>query len=135
MATVRDIINYVEQATGHPLNPDEGIHAGQSDRSVESATVSWMATASQIAAAGRRGDSLFIGHESLYYPYDVVNMSDPPPDWRTWVVNRQRADLLGQHDLTFLRLHGSVDELCILDDFASQLNLREPVYQRGWVRI
>ncbi len=135
MATIQDIIAYVESLTKHPLNGDEGIHHGSGEREIRRATLSWMATARTLRAAVDRRDELFIGHESLYYPYDVVNMSDPPPDWRDWPINQARRRLLDEGHLTFLRLHGSVDEICILDDFARQLDLGPAVVREGWVSV
>lgn len=135
MTTVNDIAAYVVGLTGHPLNRDEGVHHGREDHRVESLTLAWMATDEALQAAGRRGDDLFIGHESLYYPYDVIIMDNPPDGWRAWPINRRRRELLEQHDMTFLRLHGSVDEICILDAFAAMLELGPPVYREGWVSI
>ena len=93
------------------------------DRNVSGVTVCWMATPDAIHAAGEHGDELLIGHESLYYPYDVINSPNPPAGWEGWQVNRQRRELLTEHDLTFLRVHGSLDEICIFDDFVARLGL------------
>jgi putative NIF3 family GTP cyclohydrolase 1 type 2 len=135
MTSARDIVAYVEGLTGHALNRDEGFHHGRPDRPVKALTLAWMATDRALGAAGERGDDLFIGHESLYYPYDAVILDNPPAGWREWPINRRRRELLEQHGMTFLRLHGSVDEICILDDFAAQLELGPPVYRKGWVSI
>jgi putative NIF3 family GTP cyclohydrolase 1 type 2 len=135
MTTATDIIEYVTGQTGHPLRGDEGVHVGSATREINGVTVAWMATAEAIRSAGERGDDLFIGHESLYYPYDVLQMSDPPADWREWPINRKRSELLEQYEMSFLRLHGSLDELCILEEFANRLDLGKPVCQDGWVRI
>lgn len=135
MTTIQEIIHFVETQSGHPINRDEGIHHGPADRPIRRATVCWMATPDALHAAGQRNDDLLIGHESLYYPYDVVNMAMPPKGWEAWPVNRQRRDLLTQFDLTFLRLHGSVDDICILTDYAEQLGLGAPVHEDGLVRI
>ena len=135
MTKIADIIEFVETASGHPINRDEGVHFGNADRPLNSATVCWMATPNAIRAAGERGDDLLINHESLYYPYDVVNKEKQPPGWQTWQVNRQRRALLEQYNLTSLRLHGSIDDICILDDFAAQLDLGTPVYAEGLVKV
>ena len=43
-------------------------------------------------------------------------------------VNAERSRLLTEYGLTHLRLHGSVYETCIFDDFAALLGLGDPVY-------
>lgn len=135
MPTVSDIVDYVERSVGHPLGYEEGVHHGSADAEVSSATVAWMATPEVISAAGGRGDDLLIAHESLYYPYDVVVMDSPPEGWREWPTNRARRELLDRHGLTFLRLHSSVDEICVLDVFAATLGLGAPVLAEGFVKV
>lgn len=135
MTTIRQIIDYVSSQTGHPINRDEGIHHGSVDDPVNGVTVCWMATPDALRFAGRQGHSLVIGHESLYYPYDVVNQENPPQGWQEWPTNRQRRQLLDEYNLTFLRLHGSIDEICILDDFAEQIGMGAPVQNEGYVKI
>jgi len=94
-----------------------------------------MATPDAIQAAAESGDELLIAHESLYYPYDVTNIVNPPADWKQWKVNRQRRSLLEQHNLALLRLHGSLDEICIFDTFAEILELGEAVFADGLVKV
>ena len=94
-----------------------------------------MATPPAIRAAGEAGHDLLIGHESLYYPYGVLTAANPPEGWEQWQVNSQRRELLEKHGLTFLRLHGSLDEICIFDSFASVLGLGEPVFADGLVKV
>jgi putative NIF3 family GTP cyclohydrolase 1 type 2 len=134
MTTPRDIIGYVEALTGHPIDPDEGLQHG-ADCHVHTATVAWMATPSAIQATGAEKSQLLIAHESLYYPYDVVRSANPPPDWQKWQVNRQRRAALEQHELTLLRLHFSVDEICIFDTFAELLELGSAVFTEGLVKV
>lgn len=135
MPTINDIISHVESMTGHPINRDEGVHFGPADRDISGVTVAWMATPDAIRSAGEAGHQLLIGHESLFFPYDVVNADSPPPDWEDWQVNAQRASLLEQYGLTHLRLHGSVNEICIFDDFAALVGLGEPIYADGFVKV
>lgn len=135
MTTITQIIQYVEETSGSPLFRDEGVDLGPTDRPIQNATVCWMATPDAIRYAGERNHDLIIGHESLFYPYDVVNQIDQPEGWQDWPVNRQRRDLLEKHNLTFMRLHGSVDDICILTDFADQLQLGPAVHDTGRVRV
>lgn len=133
--TVRNIIRYLETATGHSLNRDEGVHHGSPGSTVTGVTVCWMATPTAIASAGMRGDDLLIGHESLYYPYNVVILDDQPDGWENWQVNRQRRVALETNGLTFIRLHGSVDEICIFDEFVKLLDLGKPACVGGPTRV
>lgn len=125
----------MEKLARHKLNKDEGVRHGNAERPIDGATVSWMASPDAIATAGQNGHQLLIVHESLYYPYNVVNMSNPPADWASWKVNRQRRELLEKHGLTCLRIHGSADEICILDVFAELLGLGKPVEADGLVKV
>jgi putative NIF3 family GTP cyclohydrolase 1 type 2 len=94
-----------------------------------------MATSEAIEAAGRSGADLLLGHESLYYPYDAAVRGDNPDGWELWEANSRRRRLLEKHRLTFLRVHGSMDEICILTEFAELLGLGAPVYEEGLVRV
>lgn len=135
VTVAQDIIGYVQRLTGHALNHDEGVHHGSADAEVKSVLVCWMATSAAIEEAGRSGADLVLAHESLYYPYDAAVRDDNPEGWRDWKSNARRRELLGKHGLTFLRVHSSMDEICILDDFAELLGLGEPVYEKGFAKV
>lgn len=135
MSYISDIIHFVEDSTGHKLNRDEGLQYGEGDCTLQGATVAWMATPDAIQAAGEAGHQLLIAHESVFFPYDVLNAPDAPKQWREWKVNKQRIAALNQYDLSCLRLHGSVDEICIFDTFAELLDLGKPVFVDGLVKI
>ncbi|MDA3799473.1 MAG: Nif3-like dinuclear metal center hexameric protein [Kiritimatiellae bacterium] len=135
MTTISDIIQHVEALTGHKLNGDEGVQHGDSNRELAGVSVAWMATPETIQAAGKCGHELLIVHESLYYPYNVIQSANPPPDWKKWQINRQRRSLLEQHDLGLLRIHGSADEICIFDAFAEVLKLGAPVFAEEFVKV
>jgi len=135
MTKLDSIIRHIESLAGHSLYRDEGVWHGQADRAIGGATIAWMATPDAISAAGAARHELLIVHESLYYPYDVVNAPNPPAGWREWKVNRQRSSLLERYGLTVLRAHGSADEICIFDAFAEQLDLGDPVYSEGLVKV
>lgn len=135
MTTVLDIIHFIEELTGHPLNRDEGVQHGSADRVVDKLLVTWMATAPAIARAGETGCQLVLCHESLYFPYDAYIRTDNPVGWQDWPTNRGRRELLTHYDLTLLRAHGSLDEVCIFDDFAALLGLGAPVDAEGLTKI
>jgi len=121
-----DVIAFVTEAVGHELHSDEGVQYGFADSPVGHVLVCWMATKEALSAAAKVGADLVIGHESLYYPYNAINRTDGPAGWQDWPVNRGRRLLLDEHGLTFARLHGSLDDLCIFDIFAEKLGLGEP---------
>jgi putative NIF3 family GTP cyclohydrolase 1 type 2 len=138
VTTVRDIIKQVETLAGHPLTREEGVHHGSENCEVGSVAVAWMATGEALESAGAWGEGgadLFIGHESLYYPYDASVRDDNPDGWEGWRANARRREALERSGMTFLRLHTSMDEITILDDFAEVLGLGEPVVRDGNVRV
>lgn len=135
MPRVLDIIDYVEGLAGHSLNRDEGVFVGSPLTEVSTAVVTWMATRDALEFAGREGAELVVCHESLYHPYGAELKSDNPPGWRNWQVNRQRRELFKKYDLTVLRIHGTLDQICIFDHFASLLGLGEPVEAEGLVKV
>ncbi len=135
MTTVNDIIAYVHRLRGQGLNRDEGIFHGSAEAEVRGVTVCWMATADAITAAGEAGHQLVLAHESPFYPYDLAIRPDPPAGWERWAVNRQRREGLDRFGLVGLRVHGSMDEICIFDDFAALLGLGEAVEAEGLVKV
>ena len=94
-----------------------------------------MASPDAIRAAGAAGHDLLIGHESLYFPYDVIVADNPPPGWREWQINRQRFDLLEKYQLSFLRLHGSVDKISIFDTSPNCWGWARRYYADGLVKV
>jgi putative NIF3 family GTP cyclohydrolase 1 type 2 len=135
MITTESIIAYIEGLSGHPLNRDEGVQHGSAQREVRRVLVSWMATAEALSYAGKERCDLVLAHESLYYPYDAYIRQDNPPGWENWRTNRQRRELLERYDLVLLRAHGSLDEICIFDDFAALLGLGAPVQANGLAKV
>lgn len=131
----RDIISLIERLAGHPLNRDEGVHHGDAARPIRRVLVCWMATCAALEAAGEGGYDLVLTHESLYYPYNAAVNSDNPPGWQDWPTNRARRELLARHNLVLLRAHGSLDEVCIYDDFAALLGLGAPEATVGLAKV
>jgi len=135
MIRVKHIAEYVECLTGHGLNPDEGVQYGSSERPIKKVIVCWMATSSALKEAGKSRSDLVIAHESLYYPYNASLRENVPASWEEWKTNLQRTSLLKEYNLTFMRIHGSLDEICIFDDFAKQLGLGEAVETDGLAKV
>lgn len=134
-SSTREIIAYVESLSGHPLNADEGVKHGDPDRPVRGVLLCWMATTEALAEAGRLGCDLVLCHESLYYPYNATDRADNPAGWEDWPTNRGRRALLERHDLVLARVHGSLDEITIYDDFVALLALPEtPAAGEGLAR-
>ena len=135
MIKVNHIAEYVEKLTGHNLNPDEGVQYGSLGRPIEKVMVCWMATSNALKEAGKSGSDLIIAHESLYYPYNASLREDVPTGWEEWKTNLQRTSLLMEYNLAFMRLHGSLDEICIFDDFAEELGLGQAVETDGLAKV
>ncbi len=127
MATANDIIRWVEELQGWPIHHEEGIHHGSGEAEITGVTVCWKASPGAIEAAGKRGDNLIVGHESLHYPYYFDFDPDRTPGWQEWTINTRRMAALDTHNLTYLRLHSSIDGMCIATDMAAWLELGEPV--------
>lgn len=126
MAAAEDILHFVQQRTGHTIRADEGITFNRQRRSLSGVTVTWTADPDTIAAAAAAGHNCIVHHEALTHPYPAFT-SGQERHYLSWQTNTQRLSLLAKHDLTAIRLHGSLDEAYIFNDFATQLGLTEPV--------
>lgn len=133
--STRDIVAYVESLAGHPLNRDEGVKHGDPARPLAGVLVCWVASGDALEAAARHGCNLVLAHESLYYPYNATDRADNPAGWEGWPTNRARRALLERHGLTLLRVHGSLDEIAIFDDFAALLGLGAPARAEGLAKV
>lgn len=135
MTTAHDIIAHLERKTGHPIHGDEGIIYGDPNREADRVLVTWMATADALTEAGKRGCGLVVAHESVFYPYNARPGDEKSSETMQWPINQRRIALMEQYALTVLRLHGSMDDWTIYDDFASQLGLGAPAAGEGLVRV
>jgi len=89
-----------------------------------------MATLEAIEKAAKENCNLIVAHEDLFFPY-----AGGLEQYLTWRVNRRRIELLSKYHITVIRAHGTLDRLCILDDFAKSLRLPEPTVKEGYIRI
>jgi putative NIF3 family GTP cyclohydrolase 1 type 2 len=122
----KDILQFVECKTGHQIHPDEDITFGARTANLTGVTVAWTVNPDTIAAAAAKGHNCIVHHEALTYPYPAFT-SGKERHYLSWPINVQRLSLLARHDMTSIRLHGSLDELYIFDAFARQLRLQEHV--------
>jgi len=107
----QDIILFVEEQSGHPLNPDEGITWGPRTREISGITVCWSITPTAVEAAATAGHNCLVHHEwSTFFPQ--FHGTKERYEW-SWPANHRRLDLLSMNDLTAMRLHGSVDQIAI----------------------
>ena len=164
---IQTLIDYIEELIGHPINSDtkggaryysdetgklikvapapgshdEGLCYGSSGLEIKRVVVCWMATLEAMEYAGETNADLILVHEGLFYPHNAV--LEENEQLKSWSTNRRRLQLLEQYHLSVLRLHGSLDEIIILDEFAKTLRLGNPVdvessprcYEDIWARI
>ena len=128
-ATTRSIIEWLESRKGRTLNGDEGVMFGDAGREVRGVTICWMPTLENIAAAAASGHELLIHHESLLHPCPLEQRQDLHT--LRWPVNTQRLSALAKGDLVAARLHGTIDELWIYDEFARRLELTQVAASGG----
>src|SRR5438067_656464 len=115
MATTRDIHRWLEAKVGRALNADEGMMFGDPNRALSGVSVCWMPSPENIERCAEAGHELLIHHEALMYPYPFENRW--PEEAKGWFTNAQRLEALKKHDLVATRLHGTIDELWIFEDF------------------
>ncbi len=130
MTTPNDIIKFVEDATGHPLNGDEYITFDAQDAKLTGVAVTWLASPESIQAAADAGHNCIVHHEALAYPYPGFAAGNKE-QYENWPINTQRKNLLAKHGITAIRIHGSADEICIYDAFAEQLGLGKSIADDG----
>ena len=134
LLVVRDLLHYLSGLAGG-LGEEEGIRFGTPAQPVRSILLCWMANLAAIRQAAEIGADLIIAHESVLFPYTILERSGPP-DFLSWQVNRNRIDLLTRHQISLVRAHITLDRFCIFDDFAAKLELGDPVVSKpGFVKI
>jgi putative NIF3 family GTP cyclohydrolase 1 type 2 len=131
---VKEVKDHIVEMTGG-FHRDEGLHFGDPNAKVRKIMVCWMADNEAIEHAAKIGANLIITHESLFYPYDVV-VNGRVPEFMSWKTNASRIEQLARAGISVIRAHGSLDKLCIFDDFASLLQLGTPaVSEPDYVKI
>ena len=129
---VNDLKNHVVKLKGSDLNQDEGVLYGDPQAEVRGVLLTWMATVPALEAARREDCNVVLCHESFYlYPF----WGGLQPQHPAWVPNQARLRAAAVGGLTILRIHGSLDKICIYDDFAAALGLENPDPGAGWHKV
>lgn len=127
--------NYLRGLT-NSLGGEEGIMFGDASAEVRVVQVSWMGDVAAARNAIRIGADLMLVHEAPFFPYPGIRSGTPPTDCLSWAPNRERIRLYTEGRMAVLRLHSTLDKLCIYDDFARTLGLDNPVVdEEGFIRI
>jgi len=124
MITGKTIISYIEKLAGHSLYQDEGPQFGDITKQISGITVCWMACPQAITSTAEKKHNFIICHESLTYPYPTFT-EEKERQYLSWPTNTQRLSLLGKNDICLCRIHFSLDELFIYDNFIKQIELKE----------
>jgi len=131
---VSDFRQYVLKAANRDAlrGQEEDVRFGDPNTEVRGVLFCWMATVDALEHAGREGCNLVVAHEDLWVPYAFRGR---PDDYVTWPTNRARCERMVKYGLTVFRCHGTLDEICILDDFIATLGIAETERGPGFHRI
>jgi len=129
---VNDFVDYVQRLKGGSLNQDEGVLFGNAQAEVRGVLCTWMATVDALKTAVRERCNLVLCHEAFYFPSYGANFQ---PQHMSWTVNRNRMRVATEGDLVVMRVHGSLDLICVYDDFAAALGLENPTRGTGWNKV
>jgi len=128
---VKDIIAYLNSFSQRSYR-DEGLHYGNPNQEVKKAMVCWLANCDAIEYAGKMGVDLIISHESMFLPYDILNIGGVP-DFLSWRSNRRKIEMLAKYSISVVRCHETLDELCIFEELAAFLGLPAAVIDEPWL--
>jgi len=128
----RDLVAYAEKLKGAGLNADEGVLYGDPGAEVSGVLLTWMATVPALEAAPREGCNVVLCHEKFHLN---PSHADLRPQHPAWAPNRRRLQAAADGGLTVLRVHGSLDLICIFDDFVTALGLENPSPGTGWHKV
>ncbi|NIA07499.1 MAG: hypothetical protein GWP14_07685 [Actinobacteria bacterium] len=135
MATVAELVECLTKLVG-PLNKEEGLRYGKLTSEVTGICICWMATPQAIKFAHGKGANFIVCHEDLFLPNGKAEGAEVGADFLSWEMNRGRLELLGKYETAVMRLHGSLDKRCVLEAFAGQLGLGQPIVSKSdYVKI
>ena len=129
---VPELLQLVVDRKGQPLNGDEGVQLGDPRADIRGLVVTWMATVQCLEEAARRQCNVVLCHEAFYLVPQGQTLS---PAQMTWASNRNRMDAAQAAGLTVVRVHGSLDVICIWDDFVEALGVSNPSPGTGWNKV
>lgn len=127
---VDELVEYIISLKGSGLNPDEGVLYGDPKTEIEGMLLTWMATVPALEAAAAAGCNVVLCHEAFYLGWGTLTAQH-----MAWGPNRARLKAASAGGLTVLRVHGSMDKICIYDDFAEALGLENDGPGTGWHRV
>ena len=127
---VNELVAHVVELKGSGLNHDEGVLYGDPKAEVKGVLLTWMATVPALQAAAQEGCNVVLCHERFY-----LCPGDLRPQHAAWVPNQARLRAAAAGDLAVLRVHGSLDLICVYDDFAAALGLEDPTPGTGWHKV
>ena len=104
---------------------DEGFRFGTRDVELSGILVCFKPTLDAMQAAHDANCNLMVTHEELNFP--PVYGGAQVEDQLTGTVTLLRMRRLLALGITVVRVHASLDRLCVLDEFARALELDEPV--------
>jgi len=131
----KNIIEYFEKKIKRKLDDDEGIMYGKSNKKVVKILLCWMISEKAIKEANKNSCSHIITHESLFYPYNTDLRKKENKEYLKWDINKKRIALLNEYNITVIRIHGTLDKIIILDQFAKSLGFTNCIKEDGFVRI
>jgi len=129
---VKDLAAHAQRLKGGGLNADEGVLHGDPETEVEGVLLTWMATVPALEAAAREGCNVVLCHELFYLHAQGTSLA---PQHLASAPNRARLRAAAAGDITLLRLHGTLDMICLYDDFAAALGFENPTPRSGWHKV
>lgn len=128
---IKDFLSFTRGWLGE-FGGEEDLRFGKAENEITGITVCWMATMKAIKSAISHKHNLIIAHEDLLFPPDYgFRSSKIEPG----ILSKERMDILDRHGISMVRLHSTLDRLCILDDFARKLKLCEPAVKEDFYRV
>ncbi len=128
--TVNELASYIVELKGAGLNGDEGVLYGDPKAEIEGVLLTWMATVPALEKAVEEGCNVVLCHERFYLAWGELREQQI-----AWAPNKARVKVAGASGLTILRVHGSMDQICIFDDFADALGLPNPTPGTGCQKV
>jgi len=129
---VGDLIDYVQELKGSGLNGDEGVLYGPPHAEIDGVLVTWMATVPALETARRSGCNVVVCHETFCFMTQSQGLT---PQHLVWSANRNRLAAAAAGGLTVVRVHGSLDLICIWDDFVAALGVENPTPGTGYSKV